>query len=132
MESLKMSLDMRVVIFSAFLVSIAASGFVPREPTKQDIDIARIEFFKLQKSSVPSYKVVAAEDTTENNNNNGDILGKTIHEFLKAYNCAVNCHSDDANDTIPIVVGAVLAALILVVMVSYFVLRVRANKKASS
>ena len=130
MESLKMSLDMRVVIFSAFLVSIAASGFVPREPTKQDIDIARIEFFKLQKSSVPSYKVVAAEDTTENNN--GDILGKTIHDFLKAYNCAVNCHSDDANDTIPIVVGAVLAALILVVMVSYFVLRVRANKKASS
>ena len=131
MESLKMSLDMRVVIFSAFLVSIAASGFVPREPTKQDIDIARIEFFKLQKSSVPSYKVVAAEDTTENNNN-GDSLGKTIHEFLKAYNCAVICHSDDANDTIPIVVGAVLAALILVVMVSYFVLRVRANKKASS
>ena len=130
MESLKMSLDMRVVIFSAFLVSIAASGFVPREPTKQDIDIARIEFFKLQKSSVPSYKVVAAEDTTENNN--GDILGKTIHDFLKAYNGAVICHSDDANDTIPIVVGAVLAALILVVMVSYFVLRVRANKKASS
>ena len=130
MESLKMSLDMRVVIFSAFLVSIAASGFVPREPTKQDIDIARIEFFKLQKSSVPSYKVVAAEDTTENNN--GDSLGETILEFLKAYNCAVNCHSDDANDTIPIVVGAVLAALILVVMVSYFVLRVRANKKASS
>ena len=130
MESLKMSLDMRVVIFSAFLVSIAASGFVPREPTKQDIDIARIEFSKLQKSSVPSYKVVAAEDTTENNN--GDILGKTIHEFLKACNCAVICHSDDANDTIPIVVGAVLAALILVVMVSYFVLRVRANKKASS
>ncbi len=122
---------MRVVIFSAFLVSIVASGFVPREPTKQDIDIARIEFFKLQKSSVPSYKVVTAEDTTENNNN-GDSLGKTIHEFLKAYNCAVNCHSDDANDTIPIVVGAVLAALILVVMVSYFVLRVRANKKASS
>ena len=79
MESLKMSLDMRVVIFSAFLISIAASGFVPREPTKQDIDIARIEFFKLQKSSVPSYKVVAAEDTTENNN--GDILGKTIHDF---------------------------------------------------
>merc|ERR1712110_364727 len=111
MGSLKMSLDMRVVIFSAFLVSIAASGFVPREPTKQDIDIARIEIFKHQKSSVPSYKVVAAEDTTENNN--GDIL-------------------DDANDTIPIVVGAVLAALILVVMVSYFVLRVRANKKASS
>lgn len=39
------------------------------------------------------------------------------------------CHSDDANDTIPIVVGAVLAAMILVVMVSYFVVRMRANKK---
>ena len=41
-------------------------------------------------------------------------------------------HSDDANDTIPIVVGAVLAAMILVVMVSYFVVRIRANKKTSS
>ena len=69
-----MTLDMRDVIFLAFLVSIAASGFVPREPIKQDLDIARIEFFKLRKSSVPSYKV-AAEDTTENNT--GNSLGET-------------------------------------------------------
>ena len=46
--------------------------------------------------------------------------------------CYLIYPADDANDTIPIVVGAVLAAMILVVMVSYFVLRVRANKKASS
>jgi len=104
---------MKAVIFSAFLVSFAVSGFVPREPTKQDIDIARIEFSKLGKSSMHNFKVVASEDTTEDNNDHGDDL-------------------DDANDTIPIVVGAVLAAMILVVMVSYFVLRVRANKKASS
>ena len=69
-----MSLNMRFVFFLASLVSIAASGFVPREPIKQDLDIARIEFFKLRKSSVPSYKV-AAEDTTENNN--GNSLGET-------------------------------------------------------
>merc|ERR1712227_209159 len=106
-------LKMKAVIFSAFLISFAVSGFVPREPTKQDIDIARIEFSKLGKSSMHNFKHVASEDTTENNNDHGDDL-------------------DDANDTIPIVVGAVLAAMILVVMVSYFVLRVRANKKASS
>jgi len=108
-----MSADMKVVIVSVFLISsFAVSGFVPREPTKQDIDIARLEFSKLQKSSLHSFKVVAPEDTTEDNNGGDDL--------------------DDANDTIPIVVGAVLAAMILVVMVSYFVLRVRANKKASS
>merc|ERR1712029_458266 len=106
------SLKMKVVIFSAFLISLAVSGFVPREPTKQDIDIARIEFSKLGKSSMHNFKVVASEDTTEDNNDHGDDL-------------------DEANDTIPIVVGAVLAAMILVMMVSYFVLRVRANKKAS-
>merc|ERR1712095_218071 len=110
MGSLKMSPDMRVVIFSVFLFSIVASGFVPKEPTKQDIDIARIESFKLRK---PSYKIFSTEDTTTPVNDGGDDLV-------------------DANDTIPIVVGAVLAAMILVVMVSYFVVRIRANKKTSS
>merc|ERR1711971_735332 len=112
MGGLTMSADMKVVIVSVFLISFAVSGFVPREPTKQDIDIARLEFSKLRKSSLNSFKVVAAEDTTEDNSNGDDL--------------------DDANDTIPILVGAVLAAMILVVMVSYFVLRVRANKKGSS
>lgn len=75
-----MSTDMKVVIFSVFLISFAVSGFVPREPTKQDIDIARIEFSKLQKSSLHSFKVVAAEDTTEDNSH-GDDLGETINKI---------------------------------------------------
>lgn len=70
-----MSPDMRVVIFSAFLISLAASGFVPKEPTKQDIDIARIESLKLRK---PSYKIIATEDTTAQGHNGGDDLGETI------------------------------------------------------
>lgn len=70
-----MSPDMRVVIFSAFLISIAASGFVPKEPTKQDIDIARIESLKLRK---PSYKIIATEDITTQGHNGGDDLGETI------------------------------------------------------
>ena len=121
---------MKAVIFSAFLISLAVSGFVPREPTKQDIDIARIEFSKLGKSSMHNFKVVASEDTTEDNNDHGDDLGEKILKLKKP--CYLIYPADDANDTIPIVVGAVLAAMILVVMVSYFVLRVRANKKASS
>ena len=70
-----MSPDMRVVIFSAFLFSIAASGFVPKEPTKQDIDIARIESFKLRK---PSYKIFSTEDTTPQGIDGGDDLGESI------------------------------------------------------
>ena len=70
-----MSPDMRVVIFSVFLFSIAASGFVPKEPTKQDIDIARIESFKLRK---PSYKIFSNEDTTPQGNDDGDDLGESI------------------------------------------------------
>ena len=70
---------MKAVIFSAFLISFAVSGFVPREPTKQDIDIARIEFSKLGKSSMHNFKVVASEDTTEDNNDHdGDDLGEKI------------------------------------------------------
>ena len=37
--------------------------------------------------------------------------------------------ADDTDDTVPIVVGCLLAALIAVVMVSYFVIRARANRK---
>ena len=37
--------------------------------------------------------------------------------------------SEDTSDTVPIVVGSVLAAMILLVMVSYFVIRRRAIKK---
>ena len=70
-----MSLDMRVVIFSVFLFSLAASGFVPKEPTKQDIDIARIESFKLRK---PSYKIISNEDTTTPIYDEGDNLGESI------------------------------------------------------
>ena len=80
-----MSTDMKVMIFSVFLISFAVSGFVPKEPTKQDIDIARIEFSKLQKSS---FKVVAAEDTTEDNNGEDD-LGETIKKQIKNEPCAV-------------------------------------------
>ena len=123
---------MKAVIFSAFLISLAVSGFVPREPTKQDIDIARIEFSKLGKSSMHNFKVVASEDTTEDNNDHGDGLGEKILKLKKTLLRYLLYPADDANDTIPIVVGAVLAAMILVVMVSYFVLRVRAKKKASS
>ena len=83
-----MSLNMRPVIFSAFLVVFTTSGFVPREPTKQDIDIARIEHSKLhahrEKSdkNVQSLNILTAEDTTEDNNGGGDIghLGGRIHE----------------------------------------------------
>ena len=81
---------MRPVIFSAFLVVFTTSGFVPREPTKQDIDIARIEHSKLhahrEKSdkNVQSLNILTAEDTTEDNNVGGDIghlgLGGRIHE----------------------------------------------------
>ena len=57
---------------------------------------------------------------------------RQLKKIKKALCCKTYPDTDDANDTIPIVVGAVLAAMILVVMVSYFVLRVRANKKTSS
>ena len=35
----------------------------------------------------------------------------------------------DPNDTVAIAVGCVLAGLIIIVMISYFVLRARANRR---
>jgi len=91
------------------------SPFIPKENTKQDIDIAKVQYLKVksqqravvekQSSDLEEVLDLDLENTTEKN------------------------HDDDTSDTIPIVVGCVLAAMIVVVMLSYFVLRARANKK---
>merc|ERR1712241_401640 len=101
------------VICSAASVNI--SPFVPAEPSKMEADIARVEFLKTkfarmsqqqQQQPQPEVKLQEVETTTNNSNIPGD-----------------------TSDTVPTVVGSVLAAMILLVMVSYFVIRRRAIKK---
>jgi len=110
-----------VIIFSlasaicAAAASANISPFVPPEPSKMEADVARVEFLKTkfarmsqrqQQQPQPEVKLREMETTTDNSNIPGD-----------------------TSDTVPIVVGSVLAAMILLVMVSYFVIRRRAIKK---
>jgi len=102
---------MRFVLISLLLVvtcsSLKISPFVPKELTKRELDLAKTEY---------KYKVAA-----EQRHQLEDIGG------VKVDTSTSGPPPDESDDTVPIVVGCVLAGLIVVVMVSYFVLRARAK-----
>ena len=90
--------------------SLKISPFVPREITKREVDIARTQFQLHRRDHSASELGIADSDITP-----------TYPPTTK--------FPGDTDDTVPIVVGCMLAGLIGVVMVSYFVLRARANRK---
>jgi len=99
---------MRFVLLSLLLVAATCSAlkispFVPKEITKREVDIAKTEH---------KYKLAAGQLDT------GRVKDETSTSGPPP---------DNSDDTVPIVVGCVLAGLIAVVMVSYFVLRARAK-----
>jgi len=85
--------------------SLKISPFVPKEISKRELDIARTEY---------KYKVAIRRDQLDT----GAVKDETTPPGPPP---------DNSDDTVPIVVGCVLAGLIAVVMVSYFVLRARAK-----
>jgi len=86
------------------------SPFVPEEMTRQELEIAKTHL-KLEK------REISAEE-----------LGRVDSDQSQS-TTTEQVYTDDTDDTVPIVVGCLLAALIAVVMVSYFVIRARANRK---
>merc|ERR1712150_277096 len=103
---------MRLVYLSLLLVvtcsSLKISPFVPEEISALELDLAKTEYQK--------YKVAAVQRGDQPDT--GAVRDETT---------SPGPPPDNSDDTVPIVVGCVLAGLIAVVMVSYFVLRARAK-----
>merc|ERR1711970_780756 len=99
---------MRIVVaLACILAAVSAakfSPFVPREIVKHDVDIARVNYHK-EKSAQIEEKLVLGQETTEKPD------------------------PDDTNTVIPIVVGSLLGGMIVVVLVSYFIVRARRAKE---
>merc|ERR1711981_206808 len=100
---------MRFLVISLFFVTCSClkiSPFVPKEITKRELDIAKTEY-RVQKRDL-SAQSPPNPDRAENDQTTTNPDGAP---------------KDDSDDTVPIVVGCLLAGLIAVVMISYFVLR---------
>jgi len=92
--------------------STKISPFVPRDSSRQHLDIAKINYMKerlsRQDGNIHSQHQQSFEETTKPGDGANDV---------------------EPNDTVAIAVGCVLAGLIVLVMISYFVIRRRANRK---
>ena len=119
---------MNYLVLALFFVSCSSlkiSPFVPEEMTRQELDIAKTQL-KIQKREIPAGDF--GQDSDQSQSTTEPVLEGVVYTevMLVVKVCRV---SDDTDDTVPIVVGCVLAALIAVVMISYFVIRARANRK---
>merc|ERR1711915_247577 len=103
-----MSKSILLVLFVVLSIGLAAKvvPFVPKELTRADVDIAKAELKKLK-------------------------MAETEKQFVKTLVEATTKEPlvpDDNNNVVPIVVGSILVGLILVVLVSYFIVRMRRTK----
>merc|ERR1711872_581246 len=111
-----MSKSILLVLFVALSIGLAAKvvPFVPKELTRADVDIAKLELKKLKMVETEALKMAEKEKQFVKT-----LVEATTEEPLIP---------DDNNNVVPIVVGSILVGLILVVLVSYFIVRMRRTK----
>merc|ERR1711915_177072 len=121
MGSLQRAETMRLLIVSCLLAisfAVKLKPFVPQELDRAHLDIARAQFQKQKELGTTGEKV-----KTSNIN-----LEEAEWKVLKE--ATTQKTPEERSDTVPIVVGSVMAGLIVVVLVGYFVVRARkANKE---
>merc|ERR1739842_94815 len=101
-------LIMRLLLLACLLCFCSAakiSPFVPQDLTRQDLDIARTNY----------HRALAGRDKGQ---------GGRVREG-EGGGEGGEAEPDETNTAIPIVVGSVLGGLIVVVLVSYFIVRAR-------
>merc|ERR1711915_599517 len=111
-----MSKSILLVLFVVLSIGLAAKvvPFVPKELTRADVDIAKAELKKLKMAETEALKMAEKEKQFVKT-----LVEATTEEPLVP---------DDNNNVVPIVVGSILVGLILVVLVSYFIVRMRRTK----
>merc|ERR1712198_195403 len=116
MGRLQRAETMRLLIVSCLLAisfAVKLKPFVPQELDKAHLDIARVQFQKQKELGSTGEKVKP----------NGIDLEKAEWKLQKE--ATTQKTPEERSDTVPIVVGSVMAGLIVVVLVGYFVVRAR-------
>merc|ERR1712142_871296 len=111
---------MNIVLLACILVSISAakiSPFVPEETAKHNIDIVRDQYAKEKRDEAQALEIEKAVKLEEQPLN-----------FVQEDETTER-PKDDTNTVVPIVVGSILGGLIVVVLVSYFIVRARRAKE---
>merc|ERR1712215_391921 len=107
---------MRLLIVSCLLAisfAVKLKPFVPQELDRAHLDIAKVQFQK-QKELEPTGEKVKPNDI-----NIEELEWKVLKE------ATTQKTPEERSDTVPIVVGSVMAGLIVVVLIGYFVVRAR-------
>merc|ERR550519_2707375 len=107
-----------VLLLFCVLAGVSAakiSPFVPREIVKHDVDIARVNYVKEKRDQAQALKSEQVAQIEEKLVLGGETTEKP--------------DPDDTNTVIPIVVGSLLGGMIVVVLVSYSIVRARRAKE---
>merc|ERR1711915_412929 len=107
---------MRLLIVSYLLAisfAVKLQPFVPQELDRAHLDIARVQFQNQKELGSTGEKVKPNDINIE------EVEWKVLKE------ATTQKTPEERRDTVPIVVGSVMAGLIVVVLVGYFVVRAR-------
>lgn len=113
-----------------FLHGIFISADLPSEATKKIISVANNSLSALKATIGKSYKCVAEEIIQVSDEAALNIYNVQVQAFKIAgykFGAVEECQLDENNMLIPIVVGAALAGLVLIVLIAYLIGRKRSH-----
>lgn len=113
-----------------FLQGILVSTRLPPEVTKDDFSAFNNSLSALKASVGKSYKCRAEESIWVTNNASVNIFDVQIQAFKIEggnFGAVEECQLDENNMLIPIIVGAALAGLVLIVLIAYLIGRKRSH-----
>ncbi|XP_070607235.1 lysosome-associated membrane glycoprotein 1 [Erythrolamprus reginae] len=113
-----------------FLRGIFMSAELPSEATEKSINVANNSLSALKATIGKSYKCVAEEIIQVSDKAALNIYNVQVQAFKIAgykFGAVEECQLDENNMLIPIVVGAALAGLVLIVLIAYLIGRKRSH-----
>ncbi|XP_062982238.1 lysosome-associated membrane glycoprotein 1 [Elgaria multicarinata webbii] len=113
-----------------FLQGIIVNASLPSEATKKDIYAANNTLNSLKATVGKSYKCTTEESVWLSNEASVNIFNVQIQAFNISgdkFGAVEECPQDENNMLIPIIVGAALAGLVLIVLIAYLIGRKRSH-----
>ncbi|KAM3836985.1 lysosome-associated membrane glycoprotein 1 [Vipera latastei] len=113
-----------------FLHGILVNANLPSEATEKSISVANNSLSALKATVGKSYKCVAEEIIQVSDKASINIYNVQVQAFKIAgykFGAVEECQLDENNMLIPIVVGAALAGLVLIVLIAYLIGRKRSH-----
>ncbi|XP_034274977.1 lysosome-associated membrane glycoprotein 1 [Pantherophis guttatus] len=113
-----------------FLHGIRITADLPSEATEKNISVANNSLSALKATIGKSYKCVAEEIIQVSNKAALNIYNVQVQAFKISgfkFGAVEECQLDENNMLIPIVVGAALAGLVLIVLIAYLIGRKRSH-----